>query len=63
MKIKPFIYFASAAAGVLALFMGPGWLGSELGLALGFVLLLFGLYGISRGIPSRDADKDQTDGL
>lgn len=48
MKIKPRIYFASALAGVLALFLGPGLFGKELGLAAGFALLMFGLYGLSR---------------
>ena len=40
MKIKPPIYFAAALAGVAALFLAPGWLGQELGLALGFALLV-----------------------
>ena len=52
MKIKPPIYFAAALAGVAALFLAPSWLGQELGLALGFALLLFGLYGMTRSIPS-----------
>ena len=48
MKIKAPIYFASALAGVLALFLGPELLGREVGLAIGFTLLMFGLYGLSR---------------
>ncbi len=48
MKIKLPIYFTAAAAGVLALFLGPGLIGKELGLAAGFALLMFGLYGLSR---------------
>lgn len=48
MKIKLLIYFAAALAGVLALFLGPELIGKELGLAVGFTLLMFGLYGLSR---------------
>ena len=48
MKIKPPIYFASALAGAAALFLGPGLVGREVGLAAGFALLMFGLYGLSR---------------
>lgn len=48
MKIKQPIYLASTLAGGLALFLGPGLVGKELGLAAGFALLMFGLYGLSR---------------
>ena len=48
MKIKPPIYLAAVLAGVLALFLGPGLVGKELGLAAGFAFLMFGLYGLSR---------------
>ena len=48
MKIKAPIYFAAALAGALGLFLGPDLLGRELGLAAGFTLLMFGLYGLSR---------------
>ncbi|HSR61061.1 MAG TPA: hypothetical protein VLL47_09915 [Robiginitalea sp.] len=48
MKIKLPIYFAAALTGVLALFLGPELIGKELGLAAGFALLMFGLYGLSR---------------
>ena len=54
MKIKAPIYLAAAVAGALALFMGPDLLGTELGLATGFALLMFGLYGLSRRTASED---------
>lgn len=63
MKIKPAIYFTSALAGVVALLLGPRWIGTELGLALGFTLLLFGIYGISRRVPSRDSENTDKDDL
>ena len=63
MKIKPPIYFAAALLGVAALFLAPQWLGREVGLALGFALLLFGLYGMSSRIPSGKDKKDSDHGL
>ncbi len=48
MKIKQPIYLAAVLAGALALFLGPELVGKELGLAAGFAILMFGLYGLSR---------------
>lgn len=56
MKIKAPIYFASVLAGALALFLGPGLVGKELGLAAGFTLLMFGLYGLSRRTTAEEPD-------
>lgn len=56
MKIKAPIYFAAALAGALALFLGPDLLGRELGLAVGFTLLMFGLYGLSRRSTAEEPD-------
>lgn len=50
MKIKQPIYLIAALAGVIVLFAGPSRVGSEIGLALGFILLFFGIYGISRRV-------------
>ena len=58
MKIKAPIYFAAALAGALALFLGPGLLGRELGLATGFTLLMFGLYGLSRRTRGESPDPE-----
>lgn len=63
MKIKAPIYLAAALAGALALFLGPGLLGKELGLAAGFALLMFGLYGLSRktsaGPPNPEKEENE----
>ncbi len=59
MKIKQIIYLAAAGAGAASLFIGPSLLGREWGLALAFPLLLFGLYGLSRGISTdKTTDSD-----
>lgn len=61
MKIKAPIYLAAAAIGVLALFLGPRFIGTEIGLAIGFVLLLFGIYGISRKVDPEEEKAKKTD--
>ncbi len=50
MKIKQPIYLIAGLAGIILLFAGPSVVGTEIGLAMGFVLLFFGLYGISRRV-------------
>jgi hypothetical protein len=50
MKIKQPIYLAAAVAGFVLLIAGPSLLGKEYGLAAGFVLLFFGIYGVSRKV-------------
>ncbi|MBC2840014.1 hypothetical protein [Robiginitalea sp. SC105] len=61
MKIKAPIYLAAAAAGAICLFAGPYWLGQEVGLAIGFAFLLFGLYGLSRGVPDEKDPRNTKD--
>ena len=61
MKIKAPIYLAAAAIGVLALFMGPRFVGTEIGLAIGFVLVLFGIYGISRKVDPEGENENEHD--
>ena len=62
MKIKQPIYLVAALAGLIALIAGPSIIGTEYGLALGFILLFFGLYGISRRVSNaEDTDSSGTE--
>lgn len=48
MKIKRGIYYVLVLAGGGFLFLASGFALPEIGLALGFVLIMAGLYGLSR---------------
>lgn len=58
MKIKQPIYLAAAAAGFVLLIAGPSLIGKEYGLAAGFVLLFFGIYGVSRKVLPATSESD-----
>lgn len=49
MKTKRTIYFILAVSGTVLLFASAAFEIREVGLALGFSLLMLGLYGISKG--------------
>lgn len=62
MKIKHAIYFVIAMAGAAFLFLSNTFRVKELGLALGFSLLMLGLYGLSRRNLPADREPTNTDG-
>jgi uncharacterized protein (DUF58 family) len=63
MKIKHAIYFVCALAGAAFLFLSNTFRIKELGLALGFSLLMLGLYDLSkRNLPAgRETTKTEGD--
>ncbi|WP_445384553.1 hypothetical protein ACT6NV_11285 [Robiginitalea sp. IMCC44478] len=63
MKIKQPIYLGFTLLGATCLIAGPSLVRKEFGLAIGFVLLMFGLYGISRSQDTGKAeDTDKSNG-
>ncbi len=59
MKINRGFYYFSVLAGATLLILSSGFRVVEVGLALGFVLLMAGLYGLSR--PGRSPEKPPRD--
>ena len=58
MKIKGGIYFVLIIAGLITMFFGDQMMRKEYALAIGIVLLMFGLYKVSRSW-----QRDQSDDL
>ena len=58
MKIKKGIYYALVLMGGGFLFLASGFAYPEIGLALGFVLIMAGLYGLSRSNKPREEASD-----
>jgi hypothetical protein len=57
MKTKRGIYYILVFAGAGLLFLASSFSFSEVGLALGFALLMAGLYGLSKGRDKKDQDR------
>ena len=64
MKTKRAIYYILVIAGACLLFASSAFSSREVGLAMGFILLMGGLYGLSRsaGSPEGDSVIDREDG-
>lgn len=63
MKIKQPIYLGAMILGAICLIGGPSLIRKEFGLAIGFILIMFGLFGISRSQDSKkNKASDKTDG-
>lgn len=63
MKINRGFYYFSVLAGATLLILSAGFRLVEVGLALGFVFLMAGLYGLSRpGQSGENPPKDTSDG-
>jgi hypothetical protein len=48
MKTKPILNLTLIILGILVMSVGPGYLGKEFALALGFPILMWGLYRVSK---------------
>lgn len=62
MKIKRAIYFVFALSGAAFLFLSGSFRVKELGLALGFSLLMLGLYGLSKRTLPTEGESTNTNG-
>ena len=63
MKINRSFYYLSALAGAALLILSSAFPVVEVGLALGFILLMAGLFGLSRpGQSPENPQKDTGDG-
>lgn len=63
MKTKPILNLVLILVGIVVMSAGPGYLGTELALALGFPFLMLGLYNISTGTkaPKNDIEPNSNE--